>query len=482
MPSPRGRTWPIPAWRKALYAVIMLGLFLGAAEGAVRLYLRGQPPPPPAYPSLEAYLADVRGKASRPLFLDGEGDLPGVNGPRVVIRLPETTPASPVVERVSEGHFTMQPRDLPMARTTLFVLGDSSAHGSKVRHAESFATLVEADLRRSMGEPDLRVLNLARPAWELNSVAALLERLIREVRPLPRAVILLVGNNEFLTPPLHGLRPGPLRSLGLYQALHLLARRLDWLRPPPGWDFHQYEHPHWNEIPTDYMKSRIWRPGDGIENASHQRVIRDIFRENFARTLRKVADLLGSKGVHLVLVPPPLNLHLFPAGVRPQPVSFRDLASDEYEALALRLEQAMTGPDPEALRALIRDEPSGPIQHFVLGQWLEAKGQRREALAALTLARDAMIGVLGSVPSFHRAMWALKGPSVSVVETRDLYPEDKPIRVRARELFVDACHPTPLGHRLLADRIGTVLLSVLRGESAPISPRAPAPSSVPGPP
>jgi hypothetical protein len=162
------------------------------------------------------------------------------------------------------------------------------------------------------------------------------------------------------------------------------------------------------------------------------------------------------------VVPPPINLHFFPGGIYPQPATVRRLSADEGEAIARRLVRALESSDMAAVRRLVLDEPSGPLQRFALGQWLDQAGRHEEAARELGRARDGTVGLLAALPSLASLCRDLAGDRVAVIDTGDLYPPGRSIRERARELFNDSCHPSGLGHRLLAEKTAAALRALRR--------------------
>ena len=465
--TPKGRhKKAIPRWRRLVYALVTLALLLGALEGIGRLLARDLPPSPPGYADARTFLIDYDNRIRDPWFLEQDGPLPGALGSKVVLRVaPGTAGARPFPGPGGKVSL-LAPADLPAGRRVL-VLGASAAYGDGIGHDKTLARQLELLLQKSAapGQQPVRVLNLARPAWELKSVAALAERLVERLPDAPAAVVLYSGNNEFSIPPIFSVsRPGLLSSLASYRvAVHWMRRR-GWLRPPPGSEFHAIRNPSWQVKDNAAILDRLWRGGDpGLEDMSYWAEVRKKTLASYRTRLRKLKAALAAKKVPLVLVPPPVNLFLFPGAIYPQPVTYGQIGSARYEAMAERLARALTaGGDTAAVKALIKEAPDGPLQRYYLGQRLDQAGKHDQAAAQLRKARDNTMGLLAALPGIAAICEAEAGPSVAVIDTADLYPANRSVAKRSRELFNDSCHPSPLGHRLLAQKVAAALETLWR--------------------
>jgi len=451
--------------RKAVYALVALALLLGAAEGVSHLLQGEEPPPGPQYPDLPAFMGTALGQVKMAKYKDADGPLPGAKGPAVLMRVPEKEKCSQPYGGPGGFFCLVQPGALPAGQRVL-ILGASAAYGDGVTHQQTFALRLQQMLE-GQGHASVKVLNLARPAWELNSVALLLLRLLRELRPAPAAVVLYAGNNEFLNPPLQAVGSAPWQRLASYRLLKRVFKERGWLRPPPTWNFTYFKEPNWEVTSPGFAQQRIWHPPSGVPDASYWSTVRQAHLSHYRDTIESLVKELRSRKIPLVLVPPPMNLHLFVGGIQPQPATYKEVGGRQYERLTARLEQALASQDREVLRELLRDEPSGPIQQYMEGQWLDQQGRHVEAAAQLMSARDNMMGLLTALPSMAAITRELKGPGVKVVDTRDWYPPGESVRLRSRLLFNDSCHLSPRGHQQMAAKLAPVLQEILsrdRGE------------------
>lgn len=447
--------------RKALYALLILLLLLGAAEGLARLAVADLPPPPARAPSLVAHIEDVRARARRARYGEREGELPGAVGPEVLLRVAGGSPGAEPFPGPGGHYRRLKPAALPAGGQVL-LFGASAAYGDGVTFAQTFAQLSAARLQQRLNRPELRLLNLARPAWELQSVAALVQRLLGELPQAPAAVVLLSGNNEFLSFPFPGVGNPPWQRLGLYRWLSHQARRRGWLRPPPGWDYGFFKEPRWEPIPLDFVARRIWRGLPGVGDASYWPKVLEAQLEGYQAGLSALVAELRRRKIPLVLIPPPQHLSLFVGGIQPQPVTYAPVGQGAYGELSTRLSRALAAGDRAAVRALGLAYPDGPLQRYLEAQWLEQAGKYDAARAAYGQAREQMMGVLAGIPQISALMREQAGDGVTVLDPGQLYPAGVSPRRRSRELFNDACHLSPRGHRELAQMLSEALAPLLR--------------------
>ena len=451
----------IPIWRKLLYAAVVLLVLFGTAEGLCRLMDQPKPSVKGTYPSLQIYLDTVRNKASQPRP-HMEGPLPHQLDSKMLMRVAEKAPGAVDFTGGGGDYRLLAPAQFPGQRHVL-VFGGSAAWGPSFDYPKTFSYLVQRGLRRRLADPGLQVVNLARPGWELNRVKALMFNVLSRLPRTPVAVILLSGNNEFLHVE-HLLMVGA-RSrapLALYRQLTRLFTRQGWLSPPPYTDPGAFASEQAEPFSFQHICQRIWRPGPGVGDASYWLAVREGHLTQYKKNLRAIADELRRRKIPLVLVPPPINLHYFPGGLYPQPVTYHKLGLAGYRRLRLRLESVLLQkPTLAQLEALVQEQPSGPLQRFALGQMYDAAGRRQEAYQEIMSARANMMGVLESLPAMTTAALGLRGHGVEVIDTRVWYDAKRPVRLTALKMFADSCHLTDDGHKGLAGLLVKALLREL---------------------
>jgi lysophospholipase L1-like esterase len=442
---------PITRRRKALFAALtVLGLLL-LLDVASRLLARDDPAQRPrTYRSVERYLEERRAWVEQ-VRIYRPAD--------VTMRVPEGTADSFPYEG-EMGHIVrVDPRGLSPGARRVLLFGSSAAYGFGVPFADSLGAQLEAMLRRE-GAPPLRVLNLARPAWELVSQVRLVREVVAELPHPPEAVVLYAGNNEFYEhwlPPRIGARPW--ESLGVYRLLK------GWLTRP-----RKIPDPH-GGVEAREAASQVWSPSGGLTDASFWPRERALHVEQYRRTLKDLVAWLRARKIVVVLVPPPVNLGFFAGSLQPQPLTYAPVSVGAQAELGRELRAALgTTPDLPRLERLTRDPAAGPLQHWALGQLLDRAGRHAEAARQLSLARDRMWGYLAAVPTLASIVRELRQPGVGIVDDAEWYPSDRPVRELSRELFIDACHPSRRGHELLAREIARLLERQRPSASAPAAP------------
>ena len=449
--------------RKLLYATVVTLAVLGAAEGISRLIWQPEPPRQGTYPSLQIYVDTVRHKASQPRpSLDGP--LPGPRDPGELMRVLEKTPGAVDYQGGGGEYLLVDLARLPGKRRVL-VFGGSAAWGPSYDYPKTFAALVQQGLGARRRDPELRVVNLARPGWELNRVKELLLHVVSSLADAPVAVILLSGNNELL-------HVEQLREVGvptdpplvLYRLMTQTFARRGWLGPPPDTDPNAFIVVQPTPYTPRQISQRVWRPGRGVEDASFWPPVRQAYISQYLQSLRHVATELRRRGIPLVVVPPPINLHYFPGGMLPQPVTFKKIGRAAYLRLSRRLERTLKKSSMAGLEALVKAHPDGALQRFALGQLYDTAGRRQDALGQLMSARNHMMGFLESLPAMTAAALSLAGPGVHVMDTRSWYGDPRPVRETALKMFADSCHLTDEGHRRLAKMIVQALGQGSRAE------------------
>ena len=395
----------------------------------------------------DLYLRRVKDMVAMPRYVRFDNAvpqrvLPGHAGPKVTVRGSPRADGA-IYYRGPRGYVTLhRPDRLPGGSQRVLLFGASAVYGDRVKLEQTVGELVQTALRNKLNRPGLRVVNLARPAWELNSVAALLRRVVPKVSPPPLAVVLCTGNNEFLSFNLPGQQGGVFAG------------------PVADQDPTYFRKPDWGPILNQVAALRVFSRYRGLPDARFWPTARQVYLQRYRELLTEIVTSLRRLDIPLVLVSPPINLHLFVGGLQPQPVTFRPVGARQYDALRKRLVNALKADDMATITELVTRYPDGPIQRYFLAQHLEKKGELKKSRAQFYTARDRMMGILSALPTMARVMNGLAGPGVTVVDTSFLYPEGSTWK-RSRQLFADTCHLSPMAHGLLAERLADTLAGVV---------------------
>lgn len=275
----------------------------------------------------------------------------------------------------------------------VLALGGSTVAGVPESAYGFVAQLRHALLRLAPGRR-IEMLNLARPGADSAVVRRSLEAWIDAD---PDLVIVLMGHNEFLDRPRRTALGRSLRRLRDASALARLAtdtaERFGISRTPAE--------------PGASPIEPVARTGPEFD------ATRAAFRDN----LGAIVSLARDRGVSLILCTAPSNVADWP----PVPA-----ASDPGDAHALYRE----------------------------GQALRRRGRGADARERLKRAKELDPYPLRALDVFNDAVRALDGtPGVRVVDVERLFEEHSADGLVGFELVCDNCHPTPLGHALVARAI-----------------------------
>jgi lysophospholipase L1-like esterase len=366
----------------------------------------------------------------------------------------------------SVHHRAVRPDDVRREkRRAVFVVGESAGFGFPYAYAQSFAALLDARVRAK----GLAVLN----ASQVGATSADLEPVVERIAGAfePAALVLMIGNNEWIQwlPP-HEVPVSPsrirlLRALSASRAIAgveywLLKRSVDARNAElaTGASASDAFLPH-AELSGHAYALRHSADDLGFD-ASTWPATRDEFLRAFESNLEAMARAAGKHGARVVLLTLPFNHRLSPAWKHPQPEAFdaahRDATRTAIHSAARAIETrtfdtALTEID----RALALD-PAPPILHYLRGAALEALGRPLEAEAAYAQCRERMIGNLGSRLSINASIAKVAAETgAKLLDVEKLFEDYEHAHGACcnADLIHDDCHPTPLGHRLIAEAL-----------------------------
>jgi hypothetical protein len=403
-------------------------------------------------------------------------ELPPV--PAVAVRAPVKDEGEPVpyviggrrIEgaRPSVYHRPILPTDLDRdSRRPVFVVGESAGFGFPYAYAQGFSALLNESLRPK----GITVLNASQVGATSADLLPIVHRIIDGFHPV--ALVLDIGNNEWIqwlppqAVPISSGRIRLLRSLAASRALAALEyaslqRRIsadrDAAERGTGSGFRAHA-----EIAGHAEALRHPADDTGFDASSWpetKRAFLDVLEANLEDMVRSAQG----RGIQVILLTLPFNHKLSPAWKHPQPESFDPAHRGEVRS-AIRTAAGLLegGKFPQSLaeidRALTLD-PLPPILHYLRGETLEGLGRSAEAETAYARCRENMIGNLGSRLSVNeRIRKVASSTQARLVDVEQLFDEYEHARGHwfNADLIHDDCHPTPLGHRLIADALASLL-------------------------
>jgi hypothetical protein len=341
----------------------------------------------------------------------------------------------------------------------VFIIGDSAAFGFPLKYADSFA----ARLDQELGPRGFEVYNVAETGWNSGSMMPVARRVLNYYSP--HTLIVYMGNNEWIswTPDIRSFSPWIVDVPSWFAQSRLIA-------------FGEYILlRHWVNTSRKGMKGfnsqeQLSGISYAIERpASHPPVYwtetKRKFLENYEAHLRAMLALAKERGVRVLLLTVPFNYKLSPAWKVQQPLAFDPRNQAAVEARVQEAYQAyLRGDSAGALRAAeaaLAIEPSVPVPRYLKAAALEKLNRFSESEAEYALVRENMIGNLGSILSINEVIRSVAAETgVELLDVVKLFDRDEHMRGRYfnETLILDDCHPSPLGHQLIADAIAARFL------------------------
>jgi lysophospholipase L1-like esterase len=346
------------------------------------------------------------------------------------------------------------PESKPAGTKRIFVVGGSSVFGLYVGEDEAFVGQLEAGLTERYPEHRFEVLNLGCPGWASNRILNLLPALLRLE---PDLVLVYAGHNELLR---GAVDRGPgLGKLGRIDETMLSVSNLY------GWLHHAVAS--WSRGAKDPGRVEDLAAVEAGEILVYEPlivpvedrpplddVIVHLAAERFRDHVAGMAARCREAGVPILFTVPVANL------LRPPAVTAGAHLEDDRAADSGPVSRGFTAMEaerfPEALRWLdeaIGASPEDAGLYYWRGLSHAQIGNRSAAISDLQTAVDRDVRTHRITSSLERAIFeGARSAGAPVVDLRPVLrrtisPE------RAKELFVDHCHPTPEGHRLLAGEL-----------------------------
>jgi hypothetical protein len=348
------------------------------------------------------------------------------------------------------------------------LVGGSAPHGHGLLYDQTFWALLDA--ARVSG---LTFVNGAMPSYSASGSTHQL-RWAFELGDVALAAV-YVGDNEwngFLYP--SGQEPGPLehldhqlRSSDAYAlASGMLRFELDRRRPrtepitlEQTWGL------------SDYCLEHRYRSFErfGVEQVQ---TLRHRLEEHFASWVELMLGAAADEGAAVLLMTSPIRYRLSPCYSVPQIVSEAHAGTATEDEIVRLLRQgyaALEAGDPDAalgpLDAAAALDPASSLTNHYLGYAFERLGRVDDARRHFGVARNRTIGGSGILLDLNRILRhkAAGRPAVTLVDLQQLFDDyaNRHGLGLGDELFLDWCHPSPLGHRVIADALERVIPEAL---------------------
>ncbi len=312
---------------------------------------------------------------------------------------------------------------------TLVCLGDSTTFGWQVAAQESFPARLESLLANE----SWRVINAGVPGYSSLQVRLQAERWLP--RWQPEVVVICVGNNEGWPVEKSDRRLHEERRVEA--AVTALLTRSSFL----SWAAERLR-------PQEEIRAFIAASLEGTE----PRVSPADFEDNVARTIA----LARGQGARVILLGPPTNLYRAPLRIEnfiDRQTFINTIGRIESLNKQRRFDEAM-----QMVDAALATDPGNFWHLWCRGGILHAMGRFEEAREQFELAFDHHPYPERCRRSYRRILQRLADTydAVSFLDVNDLFHRVVAPGAAAR-LYLDWCHPTAEGHRLIAEALAPMV-------------------------
>jgi lysophospholipase L1-like esterase len=351
----------------------------------------------------------------------------------------------------------------------VFVLGGSTTFGLYVESREAFPARIEQALQEAVGDRVVDVVNLGCAGWASPRVANLLDAVLELD---PDLVIVYSGHNEMLE--------GHLDTLSALDLPNRLRARLLSISSLFAWMNHalgSWMGPRGPDADAVAEKVTALRAGEiptyeprAVPDAERTLPEEGFFRAaaaGYAASIRSMQSAADAAGVPLLFILPIPNL-LAPPSLSAHGAGFereRELRG-AMDAAREALRDGRLEPGLRQLDRAVELSPRHAMVHYWRAAALRSAGRLSEARQEYQRALDLDVRT-------HRITSWLEATMIESVEAAggrwiDLRPAFRRqlSAERATALFVDHLHPTPLGHRRIAEVAMPAVVELLEIEAS----------------
>lgn len=426
--------------KKLLYPALVLVVFLGFAEGMLRI---ANWPPAAVFKVKNVFEMDLFEGDSLVEGLEGEG--------RPIIRV---HPALSLI---------LGDQAIPLEKTErtfrIFSFGGSTTHGNPYGPAASFSAFLREGLSAAFPHMEFQLINMGGDALSSSHMV----RFARDAgRVQPDCLLVYCGHNEmvdiFIPRIRQRMKMGEreawgVKNLRLFQLAAFLSKSVPGGKPPSLAESVINSFESWYnfyQVILEYAPDR--------EDVS--RVI-----ENYRKNIAEVARTARQCKCLLLLVLPLRNYRDSFPGLSRHSESFRQEDASRWNVLFQRgcasMEEGRLEEALEAFRETLGLDKGYAEVHFRMGRVLEGLGRMKEAKEAYLRAAD-----FECFPTSRRFEDVLKilretvrEPGVLLVDVEPIFEERSRNGLVGGELFWDGFHPNLEGHGIIARGIFETLLA-----------------------
>ncbi|HSV43762.1 MAG TPA: SGNH/GDSL hydrolase family protein [Candidatus Bathyarchaeia archaeon] len=347
-------------------------------------------------------------------------------------------------------------------RKKIFIVGGSAAFGFPYLYSYSFGHL----LQKQLGPDQYLVINAAQISFPSGRLVPVVQRIVDYYEP--DILIIQTGNNEWTN-----WRPDDspwylVKTIQLFRTLSQ-SRLLSWIL------LEAFKHKSARDKQSQELRNKfvIQKEIEGYAyalanpyhqffngDAGHLLSSKTAFINTFKDNLTQMINAAQKKNVRVILMNVPFNYKLSPAFMHPQPICFNP---SNQKAVDRNLNEIVTLIEKRDYANAVRLvdqtltlEPYPAILHYLKGYALEKMGNALAAEESYALSRENMVGHLGTRLSINKAIEEVaQKTGVTFVDVKKLFDAEQHTQggFFNEDLIRDDCHPSPAGHRLIAESL-----------------------------
>lgn len=353
--------------------------------------------------------------------------------------------------RQGRFHSTTFAAAKPRDHIRIFVVGGSTTYGLHLENPEQdcYAGQLERILTGRLDAP-VNVINCGASAY----ASYRLTRIVEETASYsPDVIVIMTGHNEFLEP-VHYAHLIESRSEPWYLRLRLVVaiRTLcEMVRP-------------------ELTLSPVNEPAVGLEPFEKYAVRDDkefeYALEHFRRNLNRMADAGAAHDVPVILCTTTSNLRDFAPFYSVSRVYSEELLQSRMDIIEDLIDREEYESALDEVQSDLARDDGVAVFHFLAAKALEGLGRFEAARTSYLRAKDTDRFPHRALSSFNNAIREIAADrKTPLLDAELLFEGESEHGIPGANLFLDNCHPTEKGHRLLAEALATQIAELLTEKS-----------------
>lgn len=404
-----------------------------------------------SFAGLERYDSKFMPKSSYPLFVPGQGEMSDyyVTSPHFGVYIN------------SQSFLRAKPAGL----TRIFVVGDSAAYGFPYNAEYSFSSYIRRALDKA-APGSFEVINASGMSFGSHRVLDVLQDVVLFE---PDLVIIYSGNNEYVE---QNILPAIKRAPAAIEKISSLfnqtdiyrAIRLGLLKVSPR----VFESRIKEDITDIRSNPQVSRGDIGRSTHTDSTIL-----ANYRKNIIAMKELLVQQGVKVILCTVPVDIGgWLPDAGQPQ-FADESAAGRWLELLDLRDQAFKRGDiaqEADYVRKILEITPNDPGMLFNYGKVLWVLGKYNDSCQELIKAKDFDFRPTRALSSFNAVIRSTvdENNGVYLADLENMVKE-KFIQGQAEGIFLDYCHFTETGNKLVAQWLLPIMAKLVRSPQLDIT-------------